>query len=194
MVSYNEKVDEFHVAFDHPRNSVEDDIDLKTRQQRVNLLYEEVEELAEASDVMGTFQMNCLKTLTKISSGVSDFLEGMYEEGVLDKDGDNVDKVEELDALCDIQYVLSGAIISLGHYANFDKAFDDVHTSNMSKMCATLREVDETIVFHTTKKDAIDKDDIKYTKKGDKFIVYRVSDNKVLKNVHYVAVNLEKYV
>ena len=195
MSTYNEKVDEFHVAFDHPRNNVEDNVSLKDRQQRVNLIFEENKELAQASDVMGTFQLRCLETLSEISSGTRDFLETLYEDGNLDEDGDNVDKVEELDALCDIQYVLSGAIISLGHYANFDKAFDDVHISNMSKMCSTIREVDETIVFHTTKeKEPIDKDNIKYTKKGDKFIVYRISDNKVLKNVHYVAVNLEKYV
>ena len=51
------------------------------------------------------------------------------------------------------------------------------------------------LLFSTQqRKDAIDKDDIKYTKKGDKYIVYRISDNKVLKNVHYIAVDLEKYV
>ena len=105
MGNYNVKVDEFHVAFDHPRNNIEDDISLKNRQQRVNLLFEEVEELAEASDVKGTFQKNCLNSLMKhATSGVREYLEEI-EEGDLDEDGDNVDKVEELDALCDIQYV-----------------------------------------------------------------------------------------
>lgn len=195
MSNYIKSVDEFHVAFNHPRNEVADAIPQKVRKQRVNLIFEENKELAEASDVRANFQSLCLKALFGEKKDEVESL--LKEKGLLPelKDGDNVDKKEELDALCDIQYVLSGAIISLGHYANFDKAFDDVHTSNMSKMCATLKEVDDTIKFHTTKEDdRVGEDDIKYTKKGDKYIVYRVSDDKVLKNVHYKAVDLTQYV
>ena len=181
MSTYNESVDEFHLAFNHPRNKVEDVISLKIRRQRLNLIFEELEELSQAMDTQEAFASLCAYSHEKWK----------YRGSVID--GDNVNKKEELDALCDIQYVLSGAIISLGHYANFDKAFDDVHTSNMSKMCANLREVDDTVMHYIHVRGESDSN-IKYTKKGDKYIVYRVADDKILKNVHYSAVDLTKYI
>lgn len=43
------------------------------------------------------------------------------------------DPVEVLDALVDLQYVLDGAILSLGYRNIFNWAFDEVHESNMAK-------------------------------------------------------------
>lgn len=183
MSKFNDLVREFHEAFDHPINEVKDDIPKKVRVQRLNLLFEELGELADAMDVPESFAKLCA------------FAHEKWKDNGRKSDGDNVNKKEELDALGDIQYVLSGAIIALGHYANFDKAFDDIQDSNMSKMCATLKEVDDTIKFHTTKdNEPVAESNIKYTKKGDKYIVYRVSDDKVLKNVHYKEVDLTQYV
>lgn len=49
------------------------------------------------------------------------------------------DKVEVLDALVDLQYVLDGAFLSLG-YANYkNSAFKEVHRSNMTKEGGTNR-------------------------------------------------------
>ena len=42
--------------------------------------------------------------------------------------------VETLDALCDLQYVLSGAILAHGFSKVFDAAFREVHRSNLSKI------------------------------------------------------------
>jgi predicted HAD superfamily Cof-like phosphohydrolase len=42
--------------------------------------------------------------------------------------------VDALDALCDLQYVLSGAILALGYSQVFDKAFSLVHASNLAKL------------------------------------------------------------
>lgn len=39
-----------------------------------------------------------------------------------------------LDALCDIQYVLDGAFISLGFHRYKDRAFAEVHKTNMAKL------------------------------------------------------------
>lgn len=44
------------------------------------------------------------------------------------------DKVETLDALIDLQYVLDGAFLSLGFHDVKDAAFAEVHASNMSKL------------------------------------------------------------
>lgn len=46
------------------------------------------------------------------------------------------DMVETLDALIDLQYVLDGAFLSLGMAHLKDAAFDEVHSSNMSKLGA----------------------------------------------------------
>ena len=44
------------------------------------------------------------------------------------------DEVETLDALCDLQYVLDGTFLSLGFGALKQRAFEEVHRSNMSKL------------------------------------------------------------
>ena len=44
------------------------------------------------------------------------------------------DLVSTLDALVDLQYVLSGTVLSLGFADAFDEAFREVHRSNMSKL------------------------------------------------------------
>src|SRR5690606_7734336 len=57
----------------------------------------------------------------------------------------NDDLVEIADAFCDLQYVLSGAILEYGMGKRFKKLFDEVHRSNMSKTCQTEAEAEETI-------------------------------------------------
>jgi predicted HAD superfamily Cof-like phosphohydrolase len=174
-MNYIEKVKEFHEKFNHPTNKVEDDIDVEIRKLRLKLIFEELEELAEAMDVKETFSELCANGMSK------------------SKDGDKVDKVEELDALCDIQYVLSGAILALGHHNNFDNAFGDVHDSNMTKLCSSMDEVNETIDYYVDSR-GMDKDDITHSQIGSEYIVNRKSDMKVLKNVNYKSVKLDKYV
>lgn len=46
----------------------------------------------------------------------------------------NADIVETLDALVDLQYVLDGTFLSFGLHNHKQKAFDEVHASNMSKL------------------------------------------------------------
>lgn len=46
------------------------------------------------------------------------------------------DKVEVLDALCDIQYILDGTFLELGFWKVKQIAFEEVHNSNMSKLGA----------------------------------------------------------
>ncbi len=49
---------------------------------------------------------------------------------------ENEDIVEIADALADLQYVLSGAILCFGLGNKFDEIFDEVQSSNMSKLGA----------------------------------------------------------
>lgn len=167
-----ENVKEFHEKFELPINNINDDIPLKVRQLRINLLFEELKELAKASDCMGTFGNLCASNASKSS------------------DGYNVNKVEELDGLCDILYVTAGASISLGNHEVIEEAFDRVQASNMSKLCENAEQVNDTIAYYVNER-GMDRENIDYKPKGDKFIVYRVSDNKILKNKYYQEVKLD---
>lgn len=104
------------------------------------------------------------------------------EEAIKDKD-----LVEIADALCDIQYVLSGAILEFGLGNSFKTLFDEVQRSNMSKTCKTMQEAE------ATQKHYMDKDGTEsYIEKSDgHFLVYRKADNKTLKSVNYSPADLK---
>lgn len=95
------------------------------------------------------------------------------------------DLVEVADALADLQYVLSGAVLEFGLGEYFKGLFDEVHRSNMSKTCATYEEAEATLA-HYAEKGQLGRIEAS----GNVFLVYRVEDGKVLKNVHYSPANL----
>ncbi len=96
------------------------------------------------------------------------------------------DLVEIADALCDLQYVLSGAVLEFGLGEKFVQLFNEVQRSNMSKACATQEEADETIAFYKEKGE-----DAYSENSGDKINVHRTSDQKVLKNKYYSPADLK---
>ena len=94
--------------------------------------------------------------------------------------------VEIADALCDLQYVLSGAVLEFGLGDKFVKLFEEVQRSNMSKACSNQAEADETIAFYQEKGE-----DAFAEIAGDKINVHRKSDHKVLKNIYYSPADLK---
>ena len=94
------------------------------------------------------------------------------------------------DALCDIQYVLSGAILEFGLGEKFKSLFEEVQRSNMSKACTSEEEAIRT-VEHYKSKDATE---CYYKLEGDKWLVYRTSDNKTIKSIGYSPANLERII
>lgn len=103
-------------------------------------------------------------------------------EAIIDKD-----IVEVADALCDIQYVLAGAILEFGLHHKFADLFNEVQRSNMSKACTSKEEADKTIAHYAQEGTEA------YAKEIDgKFLIYRKSDNKTLKSVNYSPANLER--
>lgn len=98
----------------------------------------------------------------------------------------NNDLVEVADALCDIQYVLSGAILEFGLGEKFDALFNEVQRSNMSKACESESVANETIEFYKQK----DGTEAEVKEVNGKYIVYRSEDNKVLKSVNYSPASL----
>ena len=105
------------------------------------------------------------------------------EVAILEKD-----IVGVADALCDIQYVLSGAVLEFGLGEKFKALFDEVQRSNMSKACKSEQEAINTVNFYLQK----DGTQCYYQKEGDQWLVYRQSDNKTIKSINYSPADLEK--
>ena len=97
------------------------------------------------------------------------------------------DLVEVADALCDLQYVLSGAVLEFGMGEKFRDLFDEVQRSNMSKACKSKEEADATVA-HYSKKGV----ESYIQQKGDLFLVYRKGDDKTLKSINYSPANLKE--
>lgn len=99
------------------------------------------------------------------------------------------DLVEVADALCDIQYVLSGAILEFGMKDKFNTLFEEVQRSNMSKACKTEAEAIATQEHYRAK--GVES----YYKEIDgKFLVYRQGDDKTLKSVNYSPADLKSII
>jgi predicted HAD superfamily Cof-like phosphohydrolase len=90
------------------------------------------------------------------------------------------DLVEVADALCDIQYVLSGAVLEFGLGDRFRELFDEVQRSNMSKTCATQAEAEATAEHYRQKGT-----ECYIQQSGSHWLVYREGDNKTLKSINY---------
>lgn len=97
------------------------------------------------------------------------------------------DLTEIADALCDIQYVLSGAILEFGLKDKFAELFDEVQRSNMSKACKTQEEAEATIQFYLEK----DGTESYYKEVDGLFLVFRKSDDKTLKSIQYSPADLD---
>jgi predicted HAD superfamily Cof-like phosphohydrolase len=97
------------------------------------------------------------------------------------------DIVAVADALCDLQYVLSGAVLEFGLGAKFRALFDEVQRSNMSKVCHSLDEAEATVKYYQTQRDA----DCFYEEKDGIFLVFRREDRKTLKSINYEPANLK---
>jgi len=95
--------------------------------------------------------------------------------------------VEVADALCDIQYVLAGAILEFGLADKFKDLFDEVHRSNMSKACKSEEEANQTIAHYKAKDDS----DSYFKEEDSLFLVYRTNDNKTLKSINYSPADLQ---
>ncbi len=96
------------------------------------------------------------------------------------------DIVEIADALCDIQYVLSGAVLEFGLGDKFADLFNEVQRSNMSKACKTKEEAEATVKHYKENKDT----DSYYVEQDGLYLVYRNGDNKTLKSINYSPADL----
>ncbi len=92
------------------------------------------------------------------------------------------------DALCDLQYVLSGAVLEFGLGGKFKELFEEVQRSNMSKACKSKQEAEATVKHY----EEMHNTECYYREENGKYLVYRSSDNKTMKSINYSPANLEK--
>lgn len=79
----------------------------------------------------------------------------------------NNDLIEVADALCDLQYVLAGAVLEFGLGGKFKELFDEVQRSNMSKACKSMEEAEATIKYYQEEKGV----DCFYEQQGELYLV-----------------------
>lgn len=177
--SYNGKVLKFHQLFNQVINHNPVLPDKKTLILRLSLILEELKELAEAfgSEVYTEFGQMLFKASDEVRKEVENQREHLTPS-----------VLKALDAALDLQYVLSGTIVACGFAKNFEEAFDEVHNSNMSKLCETQQEAENTCDHYKALKQPCT-----FTQKGDYYMVVRDGDGKVLKSINYSPAQLEKF-
>lgn len=97
------------------------------------------------------------------------------------------DLVEIADALCDLQYVLSGAVLEFGLAEKFGALFDEVQRSNMSKSCSSREEAEETAQYYKEVRGM----DSHIKEVDGHWLVFRNGDHKTLKSVNYSPADLK---
>ena len=103
---------------------------------------------------------------------------------------ENGDIVEILDALCDIAYVTLGNGVMLhGLKDKIWPAYQEVQASNMSKSCKTQAEAKQTVAIRAEEQG----EECHFEKVGDRYVVYRTRDRKVMKSVKYFRPNLKQF-
>jgi len=123
----------------------------------------------------------------KLINFVIDFIKEETQE--LEEAIENRDIVEVLDGICDLLYVAIGnATMVFGLKDKLTDAFEEVQASNMSKTCETYEIANQTIQARIPEHGPC------YTKQvGDVWVVYRKSDDKVMKSVNYFRPNLKQF-
>lgn len=96
------------------------------------------------------------------------------------------DLVAVADAFCDLQYVLTGAILEFGMGTKFKSLFDEVQRSNMSKSCVSMQEAEDTQLYYEKTKGV----ESIIEASGEQFLVYRATDRKTLKSINYSPADL----
>ena len=150
---------------------------------------EQINSLNQVADFHRTFNAPILETPQIPSEQRCELRVNLLQEELneLSQAIKDNDLVEIADALCDIQYVLSGAVLEFGLGEKFVELFNEVQRSNMSKACDTQQEALITL-SHYKKKDGTEG---YYKEINGKWLVYRASDDKVLKSINYSPANLK---
>jgi len=166
-----EAVKEFHTVFGHPILPIKEEIKPERAILRLCLLLEELYELASAYGLKSYFIGMC-NTIASKDSGVVP------------------DRVAQLDALVDLQYVLNGAVLESGFAEVWDEANAEVHRSNMSKTLSyeELAIIEKNIYNHFVVEEEYQ---VNVKEIKGRFILSRNIDGKIIKPSTYSLPDLK---
>ena len=149
-----------------------------------------ISEVEEFNEVMGKGWQNRTEPTIdpKDAQFVIDFVQEELDE--LKEAVEKKDIVEIFDALLDITYVgLGNGALVFGLKEQMIAGYAEVQASNMSKICSTVEEAEETVKVRSEQQG----ESCHFEPVGDKYVVYRSSDNKVMKSINYFRPNLKQF-
>jgi predicted HAD superfamily Cof-like phosphohydrolase len=149
-----------------------------------------ISEVEEFNRTMGkSWQNRTTPTIDpKDAQFVIDFIAEELDE--LKEAVDENDIVGVFDALLDITYVgLGNGALVFGLKDKMLSGYAEVQASNMSKICNTLEEAEETVRVRSEQQG----EPCHYVPVRDKYVVFRTSDNKVMKSINYFSPNLTQF-
>ncbi len=152
---------------------------IEDRKLRLKLIFEELSELADAYGLEQTMINIC-----------NNYIGGIYaktQSNPISKDTLEFNKVEALDALCDLSVVVNGGYCISGFTDIAEEAYDETMNSNLSKFCYSLDEAMATVAG---------KDDWEYKLTNidgkDIYVFYRKEDKKIMKGAGYYKPDYSK--
>lgn len=131
------------------------------------------------------------ESITELDIDRSKFRLGLineeFEELMLAAEEENA--TEERDAVIDLIYVAIGYAVERGFADRLPEDFRRVHRNNMSKFCTSEQEAKDTVAKY-------DRQSVHcyYKQNPDNklWVVFRTSDNKVMKSIRWQQVNLNQ--
>ena len=149
-----------------------------------------VDEVEEFNEVMGkSYQNRTTPTIDpKDAEFVINFIQEELDELKVAVKEKNI--IEIFDALLDITYVgLGNGALVFGLKDKMLDGYAEVQASNMSKICNTVAEAEETVKLRSEQQG----EPCHYEESNGKYVVYRTSDNKVMKSINYFRPDLSQF-
>ncbi len=149
-----------------------------------------VTEVEEFNTVMGKdWQNRSTPTINKKDAEfVINFIQEELDELREAVEQENIQEI--LDAILDITYVgLGNGALVFGLKDKIWEAYQEVQASNLSKICTTLEEAEETVKVRSEQQG----EPCHYEEVGSNYVVYRTSDKKVMKSINYFRPDLSKF-
>ena len=149
-----------------------------------------VDEVEEFNEVMGkSYQNRTTPTINpKDAQFVIDFIQEELDELKVAVKEKNI--VEIFDALLDITYVgLGNGALVFGLKDKMLDGYAEVQASNMSKICNTIEEAEKTVIVRSEEQG----EKCHYEESNGQYVVYRSSDNKVMKSINYFRPDLAQF-
>ncbi len=174
-MSNQDKVTEFNDTFKVQREHEEEVVNFTTKDLRLQLIVEEMVELAFA---LGFGELS-LKHMIK------EKINKVYNKPPFSDNGEKL--VETFDALIDLLYVTYGALDAFNMADKTEAGMQEVHSSNMSKVCDNSEVLQATVQKYKEEGITLVTEQLP----NGKYIVKHNETKKVLKSINYRPASLK---